>query len=151
MGGFPPERPVYLLGESFGGILAVAVAAARPDLVNRVVLVNPATSYERSAWPVLGPLLPMVPQVGPLFRCSGAPLSTVKLQLCCVHRRLFNIVTLCLQAMYEAVPIALAPVLGNPVSLAAAGVDRSLPLQEQVRCAGANYGCGGRLRIVVAA
>ena len=64
VGGFPHERPVYLLGESFGGILAVAVAAARPDLVNRVVLVNPATSYERSAWPVLGPLLPMVPKVG---------------------------------------------------------------------------------------
>jgi pimeloyl-ACP methyl ester carboxylesterase len=68
VGGFPPERPVYLLGESFGGILAVAVAAARPDLVNRVVLVNPATSYERSAWPVLGPLLPMVPQVAALFQ-----------------------------------------------------------------------------------
>ena len=62
------EQKVYLLGESFGGILAVAVAAARPDLVNRVVLVNPATSYERSAWPVLGPLLPMVPQVAALFQ-----------------------------------------------------------------------------------
>lgn len=59
---FSPERPVYLLGESFGGILSIAVAAARPDLVNRVVLVNPATSFERSAWPALGPLLPMVPK-----------------------------------------------------------------------------------------
>lgn len=29
----PPERPVYLLGESFGGVLALAVAEARPDLV----------------------------------------------------------------------------------------------------------------------
>lgn len=36
------------------------------------------------------------------------------------------------QELYEAVPIALAPVLGNPLSLAAAGVDRTLPLQEQV-------------------
>lgn len=92
---FPPERPVYLLGESFGGILAIAVAAARPE-VNRVILVNPATSYERSLWPVLGPLLPQVPK-----------------------------------EMYEAVPIALAPVLGNPLSLASAGVNRSAPLQEQ--------------------
>lgn len=94
--GFPPERPVYLLGESFGGILALAVAANRPDLVDRVVLVNPATSYQQSIWPTLGPLLPRVPK-----------------------------------ELYEAVPIALAPVLGNPLSLASAGVDRSLPLQDQ--------------------
>jgi len=93
---FPPERPVYLLGESFGGILALAVATARPDLVDRVILVNPATSYPNSIWPTLGPLLPRVPQ-----------------------------------SVYDAVPIALAPVLGNPLSLAAAGIDRSLPLQEQ--------------------
>lgn len=37
------------------------------------------------------------------------------------------------QELYDAVPIALAPVLGNPISLAAAGVDRTLPLQEQAR------------------
>jgi pimeloyl-ACP methyl ester carboxylesterase len=73
VGEFPLERPVYLLGESFGGILAVAVAAARPDLVNRVVLVNPATSYERSAWPVLGPLLPMVPKVGTRLNFPSEP------------------------------------------------------------------------------
>lgn len=34
------ERPVYLLGESYGGILALAVAAACPGLVHRVVLVR---------------------------------------------------------------------------------------------------------------
>lgn len=34
----PPERPIYLLGESFGGILAVAVAAECPGLVDRIVL-----------------------------------------------------------------------------------------------------------------
>lgn len=59
----PPERPVYLLGESFGGVLALAVAEARPDLVDRVVLVNPATSFPRSLWPMLGPFLPQVPKV----------------------------------------------------------------------------------------
>lgn len=31
--------------------------------VDRVVLVNPATSFENSPWPALGPLLPQVPQV----------------------------------------------------------------------------------------
>lgn len=68
---FPPERPVYLLGESFGGILAIAVASSRPDLINRLILVNPATSYERSMWPVLGPLLPQVPKVSRL-RCRAS-------------------------------------------------------------------------------
>ena len=43
-----PTRPVYLLGESFGGVLALAVAAAAPELVDRLVLVNPATSFETS-------------------------------------------------------------------------------------------------------
>lgn len=63
MGGSAPDRPAYLLGESFGGVLALAVAQARPDLVDRVVLVNPATSFPRSVWPALGPLLPRVPKV----------------------------------------------------------------------------------------
>ena len=65
VGQMPPTRPVYLLGESFGGLLAIAVAAELPDLVDRVVLVNPATSFTRSVWPVLGPLLPSVPPVSP--------------------------------------------------------------------------------------
>ena len=60
-----PERPVYLLGESFGAVLALAVAQAKPDLVDRLVLVNPATSYEKSIWPRIGPLLTQVPDVSP--------------------------------------------------------------------------------------
>lgn len=58
-----PDRPVYLLGESFGGVLALAVAAAKTDLVDRLVLVNPATSYEASIWPRLGPVLAKLPDV----------------------------------------------------------------------------------------
>ena len=41
-------RPLLLVGESFGGILAVAVAQRLGDAVAGVVLVNPATSYARS-------------------------------------------------------------------------------------------------------
>ncbi|KAK9908919.1 hypothetical protein WJX75_004666 [Coccomyxa subellipsoidea] len=92
----PPERPVYLLGESFGGVLALAVAEARPDLVDRVVLVNPATSFSRSLWPALGPFLPRVPK-----------------------------------ELYGSVPVALSPILGNPILLAAFGVDTSAPLPDQ--------------------
>jgi pimeloyl-ACP methyl ester carboxylesterase len=43
--------PVYLLGESFGALLALAVGARCPNIVDRIVLVNPATSYEGSIWP----------------------------------------------------------------------------------------------------
>lgn len=49
------------LGESFGGVLALAVAAANPRLVDRVVLVNPATSFPRSPWPTIGPVLLATP------------------------------------------------------------------------------------------
>jgi pimeloyl-ACP methyl ester carboxylesterase len=45
------HRPIYLLGESFGGLLALAVASHCRDIVDRIVLVNPATSYKESMWP----------------------------------------------------------------------------------------------------
>eukprot|EP00854_Cymbomonas_tetramitiformis_P023582 gene23582-28562_t len=57
----PSDRPVYLLGESFGGILALAVGIKRPKSVHRLVLVNPATSFPDSIWPNLGPLLTTMP------------------------------------------------------------------------------------------
>ena len=59
----PVLRPIYLLGESLGGVLAIAVAAERPDLIDRIVLVNPATSYPRSMWSRLAPLLPTLNKV----------------------------------------------------------------------------------------
>ena len=37
-----------LVAESFGGCLGLRVAAAAPDLVQRLVLVNPATSFARA-------------------------------------------------------------------------------------------------------
>ncbi|CAG9466847.1 unnamed protein product [Pedinophyceae sp. YPF-701] len=55
------HRPVYILGESFGGLLGAAVAEALPDLVHRVVMVNPATSFSRTNWQTVGPLLGAVP------------------------------------------------------------------------------------------
>lgn len=51
------RRPVYVLGESFGGVLAMGMALDYPELVDRVILVNPATSYDRSVWPNVAPNL----------------------------------------------------------------------------------------------
>ena len=60
-------RPVYVIGESFGGLLAPAVTLnlqKRAERNNKsenpiqgLVMVNPATSFDRSAWDVLAPVL----------------------------------------------------------------------------------------------
>eukprot|EP00536_Pseudo-nitzschia_multiseries_P007029 jgi/Psemu1/255877/estExt_Genewise1Plus.C_1570017 len=60
------DRPVYLIGESFGGMLTSAVALqvlkraeARGDTnpIKGIVLVNPATSFDASVWDVVAPVL----------------------------------------------------------------------------------------------
>lgn len=45
-----PRRAVYLCGESFGGCLALKLAAAAPQLWDRLILVNPASSFKQHAW-----------------------------------------------------------------------------------------------------
>ena len=59
-------RDVVLVGESFGGLLAPAVAmkleaqakkTGSTSPVGGLVLVNPATSYDSTNWDVIGPLL----------------------------------------------------------------------------------------------
>lgn len=94
-----PTRPVYILGESFGGILAIAAALDSPENVDRLILVNPATSFPRSLWPLVGPLI-----------VSQVPEGVYK----------------------SALPIALAPILGNPVNLLASGLDNTegMPYSE---------------------
>lgn len=43
-------RSVYLCGESFGGCLAVKVALCAPRIFDRIILVNPATSFNQRPW-----------------------------------------------------------------------------------------------------
>lgn len=38
-----PRRPIYLLGESFGGCLALAVAARNPHIDLALILANPGS------------------------------------------------------------------------------------------------------------
>ncbi|CAK8544726.1 unnamed protein product [Lathyrus sativus] len=52
-----PKKPVYLVGDSLGGCLALAVAARNPTVDLILILVNPATSFGRSQ---LQPLLPIL-------------------------------------------------------------------------------------------
>ncbi|KAL8142760.1 hypothetical protein V2J09_015792 [Rumex salicifolius] len=54
-------RPIYLVGESFGACLAIAVAARNPDLDIVLILANPGTSYCNSPLRNLLPVLEHVP------------------------------------------------------------------------------------------
>ncbi len=46
----PQHQIVYLCGESFGGCLALKVLVKAPKLFERVILVNPASSFNRRPW-----------------------------------------------------------------------------------------------------
>jgi len=45
-----PQRQVYLCGESFGGCLAIKVALYSPQLFDKIILVNSASSFHRRSW-----------------------------------------------------------------------------------------------------
>ena len=57
-----PKRGLYLCGESFGGCLALKLTIQFPELCDRLILVNPASSFKQQAWIrwglVFTPLLP---------------------------------------------------------------------------------------------
>lgn len=62
------DKPV-LVGESMGGLFATYVASRRPKQISKLVLVNPATSYERTSWPIVGPIVASTPK--PIFPFVG--------------------------------------------------------------------------------
>ena len=56
------ERPIVLCGESFGGCLALLVALTAPQLCDRLILVNPASSFgERPHLKLAMAVLPWLP------------------------------------------------------------------------------------------
>ncbi|KAK4490790.1 hypothetical protein RD792_001503 [Penstemon davidsonii] len=57
-----PNKPIYLVGDSFGGCLALSVAASNPSIDLVLILVNPATSFSRSMVQALVPLLEAFPE-----------------------------------------------------------------------------------------
>ena len=60
-----PDRPVYIMGESFGGLLTCEVALqllqSKATNLCGIVLVNPATCYLRSKLAELGPTVAALP------------------------------------------------------------------------------------------
>lgn len=60
--------PIILLGESFGGLLASYLALRAGDnKISKLILINPATSYDRTNWPLLGPLIASTGSAFPLI------------------------------------------------------------------------------------
>jgi pimeloyl-ACP methyl ester carboxylesterase len=47
-------RSVYICGESFGGCLALSVISQAPWLFEKIILVNPASSFRRQFWSSFG-------------------------------------------------------------------------------------------------
>lgn len=56
-----PSRPIYIIGDSFGGCLAISVAARNPEIDLVLTLVNPATSSAKTSLQAVLPLLEAVP------------------------------------------------------------------------------------------
>nr|DAD30462.1 TPA_asm: hypothetical protein HUJ06_009313 [Nelumbo nucifera] len=56
-----PNRPIYLVGDSLGACLALAVAALNRDIDLILILANPATSFSRSQLQLLVPFLEVMP------------------------------------------------------------------------------------------
>ncbi|XP_010496412.1 PREDICTED: acyltransferase-like protein At3g26840, chloroplastic isoform X3 [Camelina sativa] len=56
-----PGKPIYLVGESLGACIALAVAACNPDIDLILILSNPATSFGNSSLQHLAPLINVLP------------------------------------------------------------------------------------------
>jgi pimeloyl-ACP methyl ester carboxylesterase len=66
-------QPVYLCGESFGGCLALELAAIAPELFQRIILINPASAFAQLPWMSAASLL--APSLSPfLYSLSAAAL-----------------------------------------------------------------------------
>ncbi len=51
------QDSLYLCGESFGGCLAIKIAEAKPELIEKLILVNPASAFNRQ--PILSWGIPL--------------------------------------------------------------------------------------------
>jgi pimeloyl-ACP methyl ester carboxylesterase len=64
-----PQRQAYLLGESFGGCLAIKTILKAPHLFNRLILSNPASAFQRQPILLWGSYL-VTQQIEPIHQWS---------------------------------------------------------------------------------
>ncbi|KAI5054984.1 hypothetical protein GOP47_0030129 [Adiantum capillus-veneris] len=87
-----PSKPIYLVGDSLGGALALAIAARNPKMDLVLVLANPSTSFSNSQLQPILPLLDNLPD-----------------------------------QIYQGVPFLLSFIMGDPIRMALATIDKKLP------------------------
>uniref|UniRef100_A0ACD5UWA0 Uncharacterized protein n=1 Tax=Avena sativa TaxID=4498 RepID=A0ACD5UWA0_AVESA len=56
-----PKRPIFVIGDSLGGCLAISVAAHNPKIDLVLILINPGTSFAKTPVQAILPLLDLVP------------------------------------------------------------------------------------------
>ena len=148
-------RPTYLVGDSFGGVLALLVALRTPKPppgLRGLILINPATSFELSFLPSLLPALDALSSAPPaLSQAAYAPLQALalgatlgaprpdQLQQFTSFAAAIPLPTLQfrLRALRDAAAIVSSPkVLARltlPVQLFVAGEDRLFPSADEGR------------------
>ena len=137
-------RPIYMCGESFGGCLALKVAAYRPSLFKQLILVNPASSFARIPLFYWGsPLSNLLPM--PLYQFSAVGLLFLLVEFGRVtpadRQRLLNAMQgltsrtaawrLQLLRMFDFSSVEFATI-EVPTLLIAGGCDRLLPSSQEV-------------------
>jgi pimeloyl-ACP methyl ester carboxylesterase len=139
------DRLVYLCGESFGGCLAMKLVLHAPALFDRLVLVNPASSFGDRPWIGWGAQLTRwLPE--PLYRSSAVillPLLAHLGRITAADRvALLNTVQsvpqktsvwrMALLSQFAILPVQLRQIR-QPVLLVAGATDRLLPSLPEVR------------------
>ncbi len=139
------KQPVYLCGESFGGCLAMQVLTLSPHLFERVIIINPASSFRKLPWMQLGPLITQrLPSMA--YRYSSQGLLPFLIEPSRVASRdrvaLANAMEsvpvetaawrMSLLSQFEAERLPLER-MTHPVLLIAGGHDRLLPSKREVK------------------
>ncbi|MEM9803662.1 MAG: alpha/beta hydrolase [Cyanobacteria bacterium P01_D01_bin.56] len=154
-----PNRPIYLCGESFGACLALETVSRHPNLFDRLILINPASSFNRQLWRSLGAtILRCMP--GTTYRVGATGLIPF---LVASHRVAKHQRQALHQAMQAVTPEAIAWRLSllrdfrlnqaklrqfkSPVLLVAATVDRLLPSKREVKRLADQLQCAQIMRL----
>lgn len=142
---FEDTPAIYLCGESFGGCLAMQLLTLSPQLFDRVILINPASSFRKLPWMQLGPMITrQLPSLA--YRYSSQGLIPFLIEPHRVARR----DRVALSNAMESVPAKMAawrmdllrkfeverlPLekMTHPVLLIAGGNDRLLPSKRETQ------------------
>lgn len=139
------RRPVYLCGESFGGCLAMQVLTESPHLFDRIILVNPASSFRRLPWMQLGSLITrQLPSLA--YRYSARGFVPFLIEPFRVHWRDRKALEVAMgsvpaktaawrMAMLSRFEVERLPLerMTHPVLLIAGGNDRLLPSEREAK------------------